>query len=266
LNWVSQQIDGAKMPRVSMKVLWEHRIELPTLEEQRRITSILNKADRLSRKRQEAIRLADEFLCAVFYEKFGDPVTNPKGFPTIRIDQLCEVATGATPARNRADYYDGPYPWIKTGEVDSPLIMSAEEHISDNAIRETNCKIFPVGTVLIAMYGQGKTRGKVGMLGIPAATNQACAAILPSQNIDRLFLYTQLTLMYEHLRAMGRGGNQENLNLGMIKSLEALIPPSHLVDAFIKIRNRVIEMRSKALCARIQSEAILQSLAAKFFA
>jgi len=105
----------------------------------------------------------------------------------------------------------------------------------------------------------------VGMLGIPAATNQACAAILPSQNIDRQFLHTQLTLMYEHLRAMGRGGNQENLNLGMIKSLEVLIPPSHLVDEFIRIRHRVTEMMSKARCAQAESTAMLQSLAAKFF-
>jgi type I restriction enzyme S subunit len=248
------------------KFLKESSVPKPALDVQRHIASILDKADSLYRKRKEAILLMDELLKAMFYDMFGDPVTNPKGFPTIRIDQLCEVATGSTPARNRADYYDGPHPWIKTGEVDTPLIMSAEEHISDDALRETNCKLFPIGTLLIAMYGQGKTRGKVGMLGIPAATNQACAAILPSQNVDRQFLHTQLTLMYEHLRAMGRGGNQENLNLGMIKSLEVLIPPSHLVDEFIKILNRVNEMRSKTLCARMQSEAILQSLAAKFFA
>jgi type I restriction enzyme S subunit len=247
------------------KFLKECSVPKPAPDVQERIAAILDKADSLRRKRQEAIRLADDLLRAVFYEKLGDPVTNPKGFPTIRIDQLCEVATGSTPSRNRADYYDGPHPWIKTGEVDTPLIMSADEHISDDAIRETNCKLFPVGTLLIAMYGQGKTRGKVGMLGIPAATNQACAAILPSQNINQQFLHTQLTLMYEHLRAMGRGGNQENLNLGMIKSLEVLTPPSNIVDEFIKVREHVSKMSSKALCAQADSEAMLQSLAAKFF-
>jgi type I restriction enzyme, S subunit len=201
----------------------------------------------------------------VFYEKFGDPVTNSNRLPTNRIDRLCDVATGATPARNRADYYDGPHPWIKTGEVDTPLITSAEEHISDAAIAETNCKLFPAGTLLIAMYGQGKTRGKVGMLGIPAATNQACAAILPSQKINRHFLYTQLSLMYEHLRAMGRGGNQENLNLGMIKALEVLVPPDHLVDEFLKVREKVSEMRTKALSAQAETDAMSQALVAKFF-
>ncbi len=265
LHWVTQQVDGAKMPRVSMKVFWDHELALPSLEEQQRITDVLDKVDSLCRKRQEAIRLADEFLRALFYDKFGDPVTNSNGLPKSRIDQLCEVATGSTPARSQANYYDGPHPWIKTGEVDTPLITSAEEHISDAAIAETNCKLFPVGTLLVAMYGQGKTRGKVGMLGIRAATNQACAAILPSSKINQYFLYTQLSLMYEHLRAMGRGGNQENLNLGMIKSLEVLVPPDHLVDEFLKVRQKVSEMTSKALCAQAEAEAMSRSLAAKFF-
>ena len=256
---------GATVKNLNIDLVSSVEVPVPPLPEQRRIATILDKADNLRRKRQEVIRLADEFLRAVFYEKFGDPVTNPNGLPTSRIDQLCAVATGSTPARNRTDYYKGPHPWIKTGEVDTPLITSAEEHISDAAIEETNCKLFPAGTLLIAMYGQGKTRGKVGILGIPAATNQACAAILPSQKINRHFLYTQLSLMYEHLRAMGRGGNQENLNLGMIKSLEVLVPPVHLVDEFLKVRQKVSEMTSKALSAQVETEAMSQSLTAKFF-
>ncbi len=257
--------NGVTQKNLSAGYIRDLVIELPSYEEQVRIATILDKADSLRSKRQEAIQLADEFLRAVFYEKFGDPVTNSKQLATSRVDQLCEVATGSTPARNRSDYYEGPHPWIKTGEVDTPLITSAEEHISDAAIAETNCKLFPVGTLLIAMYGQGKTRGKVGMLGIAAATNQACAAILPSQKINRHFLYTQLSLMYHHLRAMGRGGNQENLNLGMIKSLEVLVPPAHLVDEFLTVRQKVSEMTSKALRAQAETDAMSLSLAAKFF-
>jgi type I restriction enzyme S subunit len=261
----SRMTGSAGQKRVPVAFLSDYEFSLPSLIEQQRIATILDKAGSLRRKRRDAIRLVDDFLRAVFYEKFGDPVSNPKGLPTSRVDQLCEVATGSTPARNRAAYYDGPYPWIKTGEVDIPLIISAEEHISEAAIAETNCKLFPVGTVLIAMYGQGKTRGKVGMLGIPAATNQACAAILPSQKIDRYFLYTQLSLMYEHLRAMGRGGNQENLNLSMIKSLEVLVPPAHLVNEFLKIRQRANDISLKMYSAEADLEDMTQSLVGKYF-
>ncbi len=241
-------------------------IMVPELSDQIKAATALEKAEGLFRKRKESIRLADEFLRAVFFAKFGDPVLNSKKFPTSRVDELCDVATGSTPARNRSDYYEGTYPWIKTGEVDKLLITSAEEYISDSALTETNCKIFPIGTLLVAMYGQGKTRGKVGMLGIPAATNQACAAILPSSEINQHFLHMQLLLMYEHLRSLGRGGNQENLNLGMIKALEVLTPPNYLVNEFLQIRQSASDMISKSDATLPDFDRLFKSLEAQFFA
>jgi type I restriction enzyme S subunit len=251
---------SAGQKRVPTAFLAEYEFWLPQLSEQRRIAAILDKADNLRRKRQEAIRLADEFLRAVFIDMFGDPAANSKSLPTKRIEELCLVATGATPSRDRPDFFGGQHPWVKTGEVDCPMILTTEERISDSAIRETNCKLFPMRTLLVAMYGQGKTRGKVGMLGIPAATNQACAAILPSASISPYFLYAQLGLMYEHLRAMGRGGNQENLNLGMIKSLEVLVPPKEDIERFLSIRGRADGMLMKARRAQEDAELLTSSL------
>lgn len=251
---------GGSLLRARPAEVAKIKVPLPPKIEQQRIAAILDKADSLRRKRQDSIRLADEFLRAVFIDMFGDPAVNSKSLPTKRIEELCQVATGATPSRDRLDFFGGPHPWIKTGEVDCPIILSAEECITDAAIRETNCKLFPTGTVLVAMYGQGKTRGKVGILGIPAATNQACAAILPSGNINPYFLYAQLGLMYEHLRAMGRGGNQENLNLGMIKSLEVLVPPKADVERYMAIRDRADAILKKARLVEEDSALLISSL------
>lgn len=88
VNWVSSQVAGAKMPRVSMQLFWQHEIPLPSLSEQKRITAILDKGDAIHRKRKQAIQLCDEFLHAVFLDIFGDPVTNPKGWETKTIEQL----------------------------------------------------------------------------------------------------------------------------------------------------------------------------------
>ncbi|WP_421299998.1 restriction endonuclease subunit S [Aeromonas veronii] len=82
VRWVNEQVAGAKMPRVSMKIFWEHEIPLPPLEEQKRIVTILDKADAIRQKRQQAIALADDFLRSVFLDMFGDPVTNPLGWKT----------------------------------------------------------------------------------------------------------------------------------------------------------------------------------------
>lgn len=274
-HWVSSEATvrrlvslatGATYPAVSDKIIKSLELNLPTLLEQKRIATILDKAESLRHKRQEAVFLADDFLRAVFLDMFGDPVSNPRGWVTSSIIDLCSLATGGTPNRDEPSYFDGPHPWVKTGEVDSDWIIASEEHISDRAISESNCKLFPPKTILVAMYGQGKTRGKVGMLGMTAATNQACAAILPSEKINSYFLLAQLRLMYDHLRAMGRGGNQENLNLGMIKSLKVLVPPPELVTNFIDILQHATKVKSKAVSGQNEINLLAMSFSSKFFA
>lgn len=94
VDWISQQVAGAKMPRVSMKVFWEHEIPLPRLDEQKRIATILDKSDALRRKRQQAIELTDQLLRSMFLELFGDPVTNPKGWPVRELGSVAQCQLG----------------------------------------------------------------------------------------------------------------------------------------------------------------------------
>lgn len=115
VNWVSEQVAGAKMPRVSMKVFWDHEIPLPPLAEQKRIAAILDKADTLRRKRQQAIELADQFLRSVFLDMFGDPVTNAKKFPVGTIRDMVESANYGTSAK--ASETIGEYPVLRMGNI-----------------------------------------------------------------------------------------------------------------------------------------------------
>ncbi|WP_447471793.1 restriction endonuclease subunit S [Vibrio harveyi] len=93
VSWISDQVAGAKMPRVSMKVFWDHEIPLPPLDEQKRIAAILDKADAIRQKRKQAIDLADEFLRSVFLDMFGDPVTNPKGWEVKTFGSVIDTLT-----------------------------------------------------------------------------------------------------------------------------------------------------------------------------
>lgn len=249
LRWLernppSHLIANKAYPSIKTSEIQKTWIPLPSITEQSRIAAILDKADTIRKKRRESLKLADEFLRSVFLNMFGDPATNPKGWPVYSLGSLCTVQTGATPNRDKASYYGGRIPWVKTGEVDQDLILDTEERITESGIKETNCKIFPVETILIAMYGQGKTRGKCGMLGISAATNQACAAILPTNSINGAYLYRLLKASYEGIRGMGRGGNQENLNLGMIKGLDIIVPPEALQKQFAEIVKRTAHIKT----------------------
>ena len=239
---------GIAQKNMSTEWLKDYKLPLPPISVQQTIVSELDKINELIRLKKEQLKDYDNLAQSIFYEMFGDPVVNEKGWGIKKLGNFCEIGTGSTPSRKNKEYYEGSISWVKSTEVSNCVIDSTEEHISEIAIAETNCTIYPKGTILIAMYGQGKTRGQIAILNIEATTNQAVAAILPSELCDKLFLYHCLHLMYENIRSMARGGNQANLNLAIVRSINIILPPLPLQQAFAQ-RIELIEQQK----AEIQS-------------
>ncbi len=140
------------------------------------------------------------------------------------LGSIFETTSGGTPSRTENTYWNGDIPWITTSLVDFRVISTAEEFITAEGLKNSSAKIFPKGTVLMAMYGQGKTRGQVALLGIEAATNQACAAILPRNGIDPYFVFANLAGRYEEIRDMSNSGGQENLSQGLVRQIHFAFP------------------------------------------
>ena len=261
-----QHAGGTTFKEIARGTLRKFEIPLPPLPEQHRIVDLLSRAEGIVRLRREAEKKAAELIPALFIDLFGDPATNPKGWPVATIGNLTNVQTGATPSRENSDYYaDAQIPWVKTGEVDGSTILATEEKISELALSETNCKLFPIGTILVAMYGQGQTRGRTAVLGIQAATNQACAAILPSSNIETAFLFVFLQTQYEQLRGMAHGGNQANLNLSMVKGLSIILPPLAAQRLFSERLDEIGAIQSQQFTATAKAQATFDALLARCF-
>lgn len=149
---------------------------------------------------------------------------------------LTDVVSGGTPDRKRSEYWEnGTIPWIKTTELQNDILVNSEEHITEKGLTDSTAKIVPPDTILIAMYGQGKTRGMTAMLGIEACTNQACACILPTDEIRMKFLWQYFICSYESLRNLAKGSNQANLNAGMIKDYPVPLPDLASQKQFEKI-------------------------------
>jgi type I restriction enzyme S subunit len=171
----------------------------------------------------------------------------PEGWCWTTVGALVDVGTGATPLRSRADYYGGSVPWVTSGAVNAGLITRASEFISERAIRETNAKVFPPGTLLVAMYGEGQTRGRVGELAFEAATNQAVAALLFDQRTEALRPYLKIFLQenYERIRRLSFGGVQPNLSLGAIRDTALPLPPSMEQAEIVSRVSRLLEVASR---------------------
>jgi type I restriction enzyme S subunit len=145
---------------------------------------------------------------------------------------------------------------VTSGAVNAGQITQASEFITEAAIKETNTKVFPPGTLLVAMYGEGQTRGRVAELRIAAATNQAVAALLFDERSDKLRPYLRLFLQqnYEQIRLQSFGGVQPNLSLGVIRNTRIPLPPQ---DEQIEIVRRVDQLldTSTLIRRRIDSAA-----------
>ena len=145
------------------------------------------------------------------------PFEVPSSWVWCRLDDIAFIGTGATPKGNIA--------WISSGATNQPFINEASNFITEKALSETNCKIYPIGTLIVAMYGEGKTRGQVSELSIEAATNQACAAIKPYVLEIKSYIKLYLESNYLYLRKIAEGGNQPNLSVGKISAYTIPLPP-----------------------------------------
>ena len=180
------------------------------------------------------------------YEKFADgrvkciedeiPFDLPDGWAWSRIKNISLIGTGATPLKSNSTYYkDGTIPWITSAATSKASITLPTDYITNLALAETNCTIYPVGTLIIAMYGEGKTRGQISELDIEACTNQACAALRVLGESKPLRQYVKLYFQYSYgsLRQKAKGGQQPNLNQTIIADTLIPIPPYKEIDRVI---------------------------------
>lgn len=152
----------------------------------------------------------------------------PQSWEVATTDKHFAVVSGGTPSRSNAAYWiGGTIPWVKTTEVNYSVITEAEEYITQAGLNGSAAKMLQPGTLLMAMYGQGVTRGKVAILGIEASCNQACAAITPTDDeVAPRYLYHYLTSRYDAIRSLAHGGQQQNLNLDIVRKIGIAVPPT----------------------------------------
>lgn len=156
------------------------------------------------------------------------PFELPQGWEWVRLDELSQVGTGATPLRTKPEYFSpAEISWVNSGETANSHIYKTEQYVSQLALKETNLTVYPKGTLIIAMYGQGKTRGQITELMIEACTNQACATIslYSSDALHRKYVKLFFEKIYDEIREMAAGGAQPNLNLSKVKETFISLPP-----------------------------------------
>jgi type I restriction enzyme S subunit len=251
-NYLSKTSSGNQlsMRNISQRVLLETLVPLAPLNEQRRIAAKLDTTlaavDACRQRLDGVAAILKRFRQAVLAAATSGELTREwregrgreEAWQQKTIDQIANVGTGSTPLRSNPAFFDSSgIPWITSAATSAELITSASEFVTEEGQAASRLHIYPEGTLLVAMYGEGKTRGQVSELGIAATINQACAAIHdPIEPYLMPFIKIVLKANYLEMRILAEGGNQPNLNLSKIKQFPIALPSK---DEVFEICDRV---------------------------
>ncbi|MFA4907943.1 MAG: restriction endonuclease subunit S, partial [archaeon] len=165
----------------------------------------------------------------------------PQSWIKTNIGNICITTSGGTPSRKKLQYFSGDVAWLKSGELKDEIIFRAEESITIEGIKNSSAKLLPPGTLLVALYGA--TVGKLGILGIPAATNQAVCAIKTPDEIEKRYLFLYLKYIRNDLLNKRIGGAQPNISQQIIRQIEFPLPPlpeqQHIVAKIEELFSRL---------------------------
>ena len=147
----------------------------------------------------------------------------PLNWCECKLGDVFHTSSGGTPSRRETAYYGGNIPWLKSGELNDGIISEAEEFITKEGLENSSAKIFPKGSILLALYGA--TVGKIGILDFDSATNQAVCCIYSNPYFDKNLLFYYLLSQRKHLINQGKGGAQPNISQDIVKNLVLPLPP-----------------------------------------
>lgn len=249
---------GSAQPQLPIKNLSQIIIDIPDLITQNNIAAILSRYDSLIENYQKQIKLLEEAAQRLYKEWFvdlrfpGHEKTKivdgvPEGWEKKTINDICtHISSGSTPSRRNKSYWEnGTIKWVKTKELLDGWIFDTEEYITDDGLKNSSTKIYPVNSILMAIYAS-PTLGRLGILASECCCNQAALCLIANdQIVSWQWLYWKLFELRDEFNSIARGAGQQNISGIVVKNKEVLVPTKQVVDAFTNIANPIFESIKK---------------------
>ena len=259
-GFIYNSLQGSGQPFISLSLLRKFPIPVPNDETiMGDVVTVLSRYDSLIENYQKQIKLLEEAAQRLYKEWFvnlrfpGHESTKivdgvPEGWEKKTINDICtHISSGSTPSRRNKSYWEnGTIKWVKTKELLDGWIFDTEEYITDDGLKNSSTKIYPVNSILMAIYAS-PTLGRLGILASECCCNQAALCLIANEQIvSWQWLYWKLFELRDEFNSIARGAGQQNISGIVVKNKEVLVPTKHVVDAFTNIANPIFESIKKS--------------------
>ncbi|ENM5790768.1 restriction endonuclease subunit S [Vibrio mimicus] len=265
-NKLAAKAAGAVVKNLNKDIVKGLEIPLPPLAEQKRIAAILDKADAIRRKRQQAIDLADDFLRAVFLDMFGDPVMNPKGWELKPLKDIAKVTTGNTPSRKEEKFYGDYIEWIKSDNINTPshFLTLANEYLSKEGAKVG--RTAPIGSTLVTcIAGSFDCIGNAAYADRDVAFNQQINALTPKKGVSSWFLYALILFSKKHIQAASTNSMKGMVSKGKMEQILMINPPESKQIEFEKKFLNYLKMNEDLINSFNACSILFSSLSQRVF-
>ncbi|MBS9775583.1 MAG: restriction endonuclease subunit S [Fusobacterium sp.] len=223
---------GAGLKHISKTYLEKIKIPVPDLQTQKKIVEILDKSQSLIDKRKEQIKLYDDLIQATFYNMFGDPVKNEKGWEVKKLEETSNIITGNTPSRKEVNNYGNHIEWIKSDNINTPstFLTRAEEYLSEDGLKKG--RFTDKNSILMTcIAGSLSCIGNVAVVDRKVAFNQQINAIVPLK-YETMFLYVLFLLTKKYIQNSANNSMKGMISKGKLQELEFIVPDKDLQNKF----------------------------------
>jgi len=280
-NQISENVSGSAQPNCNATKLASLTMPIPPINEQQRIVAKLEKLlvkvnDSQKRlKKVEIIlrRFRQSVLAAACSGQLTADLRTMNDIPISKwiettLGDIGSWSSGGTPSRRRSEFFGKGIPWVKSGDLPDGPILHTDEEITKQGLKNSSAKLMPTGTISMALYGA--TIGKLGVMTFPAATNQACANVIPNKDmIDSKFLFLYLFSERRNLIDKGQGGAQPNISQEIVRShpisLPSLIEQQQIVRRVDELFDLASQIEAGYAKAKAQVDKMTQSILAEAF-
>jgi type I restriction enzyme S subunit len=264
----TRQSTGANIKNIRKSELETFPVPLPSPVAQQRIVDLLSRAEGIVRLRRQAQQKAAELIPAIFADMFGDPATNPKGWPTRPLSDLVEFQSGGTPSKARGEYWQGDVPWVSPKDMKRLALYDAIDHISDLVLAETSLKLVPAGSVLIVVRGMILAHTvPVAEARVPLTVNQDMKALISKGAVHSTYLLWMLQVCHDRLLAQvtTAAHGTKKLDTARLEEMPIPLPPASMQQAFETNVRRMEAIQEHQVNAAAKAEAAFSALLARAF-